>query len=90
MSIWSSGVIPALRAGDPGFKRHHKSVESPIVKWLSLLTLNQPSGVRISVGEEYDIFAFLALYQLFQLTCSGNAPAVGQGQILLSNQFSCK
>ena len=26
---------------------------SPIVKWLSLLTLNQASGVRIAVGEVF-------------------------------------
>jgi hypothetical protein len=30
-----------------------KAYFSPIVKWLSLLTLNQPSGVRISVGESF-------------------------------------
>jgi hypothetical protein len=33
------------------------SQQSPIVKWLSLLTLNQASQVRTLVGEIFRIFA---------------------------------
>ena len=44
-----------------------KANSSPIVKWLSLLTLNQPSGVRISVGEWSFYSFYLSDQQLFDL-----------------------
>ena len=44
------GYHTCLSRREQGFESPIRNI-SPIVKWLSLLTLNQPSGVRISVGE---------------------------------------
>ena len=68
LSVWSSGMIPALGAGGPGFKPRN----GPLIlgRWnVFFLTFNQPSGgwISIAIGEWWLYSFYLFDQQLFEL-----------------------
>ena len=51
--VWSSGMIPALSAGSPGFKPHHKSVvsDSEVVITVDFESTIRSSNLRRRMNE---------------------------------------